>query len=79
MMELEWKCIPILEMEVTFGNANIPSTVRGYRLVQEFVPTGVSEPFDGVITSLIFSATVKNNNKVHVVGTNMNVKDSTLL
>lgn len=68
-----------IEMEVTSGIANILGIIGGYELVQEFVPTGVSEPFDGVIALLIFSAIVKNNSKVCGVGTNTNVKDSTLL
>jgi hypothetical protein len=68
-----------IEMEVTSSTTNIPGTIGEYEFVQEFMPTKVSEPFDGVIALLIFSAIVKNNIKVHVVGTNMNVKDSTLI
>jgi hypothetical protein len=35
----------IIEMEVIFGISNILCTIRGYKLVQLFVPIRVSEPF----------------------------------
>jgi hypothetical protein len=65
----------IIEMEVIFGISNILCTIRGYKLVQLFVPIRVSEPFDDAITLLIFNVIVKKNSKVHVARTNTNVKD----
>lgn len=43
------------------------------------MPIRVSEPFDDAIALLIFNAIVENNSNVHVVRTNTNVKDLTLL
>lgn len=71
------------KLEVTFGTRNISDIVNlfnikgGSKIVQNLVPTRVSAPLDDSIAPMIFSAIIKDNSKVLLVGTNMDARDLT--
>ncbi len=72
----------LTELEVTsntrniFGTIDLSSDVQGSIFVQDHVFVGVTTLFDVVIALTIFGVTIKDDNKVHIVGTSMNAKAS---
>lgn len=72
----------LTELEVTsntrniFGTIDLSSDVQGSIFVQDHVFVGVTTLFDVVIALTIFGVTIKDDNKVHIVGTGLNVKAS---
>jgi hypothetical protein len=60
-----------------FGIVDLFSTKRGSKIVRDLVPVRVSTPFDDSIAPMIFSATIKDDSKVHVVGTSIDARELT--
>jgi hypothetical protein len=56
-----------------YGIVDLFGTKGGFKIVQDLVPAGISTPFDDLVAPMIFSATIKDDSKVHVVGTSTDV------
>jgi hypothetical protein len=52
-----------------YGIVDLFGTKGGSKIVQDLVPARISTPFDDLVAPMIFNATIKDNSKVHVVGT----------
>jgi hypothetical protein len=73
------------KLEVTFDIGNISSIVdifstkRGSKIVQNLVLARVSTPLNDSIALMIFGATIKDDSKVFMAGTNMDARDLILI
>lgn len=72
----------LTEFEVTsntiniFGTTDLSNDAQGSIFVQDHAFVGVITLFDVITAPIIFNVTIKDDNKVHIVGTGMNVEAS---